>query len=226
MSGAQAEPAFIENVDSGEKITCRFRPKEYTFTKSNSWPKQQKAGHNTPVFSFEGGQPATLQMELLFDTYADAKDGSKPKDVRTEYTNKLWTLMFVDKKLASKEKNKKGRPPKVKFHWGKAWTFEAVITSLSLKFTLFMPDGTPVRATATVAFQQILDSRDLMPAQNPTSGGAGGERAWTVSEGESLGWIAYQEYGDTSQWRRIADANRLTEVRRLLPGVRLVIPHG
>jgi contractile injection system tube protein/LysM domain-containing protein len=226
MSSSPGAEAVIKNVDSGESLKCRFRPKEYTFAKTNSWPKDQKAGHNTPVFSFGGGQPATLQMELLFDTYIDAQDGAQPKDVREEYTNKLWKMMYVDKNLASKEKNKKGRPPKVQFQWGKAWTFEAVITSLQVKFTLFLSNGTPVRATATVAFQQILDTRDLMPPQNPTSGGVGGERVWTVTEGDTLGWIAYQEYGDTSRWRQIAEANRLTNVRRLVPGTVLVVPHG
>jgi nucleoid-associated protein YgaU len=222
-----SQPAFaiIENVDANEKLKCRFRPKEYTFAKSNSWPKDQKAGHNAPVLSFGGGQPATLQMELLFDTYIDAKDGAQPKDVRKEYVDKLWKMMYVVAKLKDKEKNKKGRPPKVRFTWGKAWTFEAVITSLQVKFTLFLPDGTPVRATANVTFQQVQDTENL-PSQNPTSGGIGGERVWTVAEGDTLGWIAYQEYGDSSRWRLIADANRLQTVRRLVPGSVLVVPNG
>jgi nucleoid-associated protein YgaU len=219
MSSTQLAEAFIENLETKDKIKCLFRPKEYTFTKTNSWPKDQKGGKNTPAINFGGGQPATLQMELLFDTYADGKD------VRDEYVNKLWALMYVDEKKAKKEKNKKARPPKVKFHWGKAWTFEAVITSLSVKFTLFLPDGTPVRATATVSFQQVEDTKDL-PKQNPTSGGVGGERVWTVTDGDRLDWVAYQELGDTAAWRRIAEANRMGQVRQLVPGTILLIPNG
>lgn len=225
MSSSQPTPATIKNLETNEELKCRFRPKEYTLAKTNSWPKDQKAAHNAPVLTFGGGQPATLQMELLFDTYADGKGGSQSKDVRKEYIDKLWTMMYVDEKLGKKEKNKKGRPPRVQFNWGKALIFEAVITSLQVKFTLFLSDGTPVRATATVTFQQIKDTKSL-PAQNPTSGGVGGERVWTVSEGDTLGWIAYQEYGDTSRWRGIAEANRLTAVRRLVPGTVLVVPNG
>jgi nucleoid-associated protein YgaU len=225
MGASQPVKAIIKNVDAGEELECCFRPKEYTFAKSNSWPKDQKAGHNAPVMSFGGGQPATLQMELLFDTYTQASGGAQPKDVRKEYTDKLWKMMHVVEKLKEKEKNKKGRPPKVLFTCGKAWTFEAVITQLQLKFTLFLPDGTPVRATATVTFQQVKDTENL-PSQNPTSGGVGGERVWRVSEGDTLGWIAHQEYGDTSRWRLIAEANRLTDVRRLVPGTVLVVPNG
>jgi nucleoid-associated protein YgaU len=222
---SQPTPAIIENLDAKETLKCRFRPKEYTFTKNNSWPKDQKAGHNSPVLSFGGGQPATLQMELMFDTYTEASDGATPKDVRKEYIDKLWKMMYVVKELKEKQKNKKGRPPKVRFTWGKAWTFEAVITSLKIKFTLFLPDGTPVRATADVTFQQVQDTETL-PSQNPTSGGLVGERVRTVSDGDTLGLIAYQEYGDTSRWRLIAEANHLSSVRRLAPGTVLVVPNG
>ena len=215
--------AVIMNVDSGDRVECLFNPKEYTFAKQNNWEQKKTTGGNVPQITFSGGEPATLQMELFFDTYASAKNG-QAEDVRKKYTDKIWKLMIVDEKLKDK-KSKKGRPPKVRFQWGSAWSFNAVIKSVQQKFTLFLADGTPVRATLTVAFQQLQDEAQLAP-QNPTSGGVGGERVWTVSEGDSLGAIAYREYGDTSRWRLIADANRLTGVRALRTGQELVIPNA
>jgi nucleoid-associated protein YgaU len=225
MSAAQLAQAVIKTLD-GEKVEvkCLFNPKEYTFAKTNSWAKEQIAAANTPVLNFGGGNPATLNMDLLFDTYQSAKNGGQSKDVRTAYINDLWKMMFVDKGLGEKKKNKQGRPPKVQFTWGKAWSFEAVITSLSVTFTLFLPDGTPVRATAKVAFQQIQDTKEL--PQNPTSGGIGGERVRTVEEGDRLDLIAHEEYGDTAQWRLIAAANGISDPRNLRTGSTLVIPNG
>lgn len=224
MSTAQLSRAEITTTD-GEKITveCLFNPKEYTFAKSNSWPKEQKAVENTPVVNFGGGNPATLNMDLMFDSYQLAPNG-KSSDVRTSHINKLWKMMYVDKSLSEKKKNKQGRPPKVRFTWGKAMVFDAVITSLSVTFTLFLPNGTPVRATAKVAFQQIQDTKDL--PQNPTSGGLGGERVRTVEDGDRLDLIAHEEYGDTARWRLIAAANGITNPRDLRPGSTLVIPNG
>jgi nucleoid-associated protein YgaU len=224
MADSTRVKAVIINVDTKDQVECYFNPKEYTFAKSNNWSPDPKAGYNVPQLNFGGGQPATLQMELFFDTYAQSRSGGLPEDVRRVYTDKIWKLMIVDEKLKDK-KNKKGRPPKVMFQWGRAWSFNAVITSISQKFTLFSSDGTPVRATLTVAFQQIQDTAELAK-QNPTSGGVGGERVWTVTDGDTLAWIAHKEYGDTSRWRQIADANNLTEVRRLTPGTVLVIPNG
>jgi phage tail protein X len=163
-------------------------------------------------------------MQLFFDTYDTKDEAKQKKDVRKEYTDAIWELMMIDPTLKDK-KATKGRPPKVHFQWGKAWSFDAVITSLKQTFTLFLPDGTPVRATLDVTFQQVKDAK-LFPKQNPTSGGDGGERVWTVNEGDSLAWIAYKEYGDATQWKRIADANRLAQVRRLPPGMVLEIPNG
>jgi nucleoid-associated protein YgaU len=215
--------AVIMNVDAGDRVECLFNPKEYTFAKKNTWEKKKVTGANVPQLTFSGGQPATLQMDLFFDTYAQSTDG-QAKDVRKEYTDKIWKLMMVDDKLKD-QKNKKGRPPTVRFQWGSAWSFNAVISSIQQKFTLFLSDGTPVRATLTVAFEQVKDEAQLAP-QNPTSGGIGGERFWTVVEGDTLTWIAYKEYGDATRWRAIADANHLESVRQLRPGTTLVIPNA
>jgi nucleoid-associated protein YgaU len=211
--------ATIMNLDGGgQAIKCMFNPKEYTFSKSISWKAGDTKGANVPPIEFEKGQPATLQLQLFFDTYDTGTD------VRKDYTDALWTLTQVDEKLKD-QKNKKGRPPRVRFQWGKTWSFEGVITKMSQKFTLFLPNGTPVRATVDVTFQQTKDE-SLYPRQNPTSGGTETVRLWTVQDGDTLAWIAFKEYGDPTSWRRIADANRLTRVRRLRPGTVLEIPGG
>jgi hypothetical protein len=216
-SGSPARAALINIDKGGPPIECMFNPNEYAFSKQNEWSLGKTKGANVPQLEFGGGKPATLELELFFDTYASKKD------VRKEYTDAIWELTMIDESLKDK-KNKKGRPPKVRFQWGKAWSFEAVITSISQRFSLFLEDGTPVRATLTVSFQQTKDEK-FFPKQNPTSGGTGGGRAWTVKEGDTLAWISHSEYGDPALWRVIADANLLTRVRRLRPGMVLEIPN-
>jgi hypothetical protein len=219
MDDSGLAKACIVNLDKGSKqIPCMFNPKEYTFGKQNSWKPHTTKGTNVPQFEFSGGQPTTLKMQLLFDTYASGKD------VRKEYTEAVWDLMLVDPSLKDR-KTKKGRPPRVRFQWGQAWSFNAVITNISQRFLLFMPTGTPVRAMLDVSFQQVEDE-GLFPGTNPTSGGIGGERVGVVNAGDTLAWIAYKEYGDAGLWRRIADANRLTNVRRLTPGMALEVPNA
>jgi nucleoid-associated protein YgaU len=207
----------------GEKIEVHFNPKELVLSKTNNWKQDDSPKANVPATEFTSGGATTLKMQLYFDTYKDGTNG-QAEDVSKKYTEKLCAMMDVDPDWKDK-KSKKSRPPNVRFQWGKMVGFEAVITSINQRYTLFLPndEGTPVRAVLDVTFSEVKD-KVYKPNQNPSSGGVGGERVWIVREGDTLPWIAYAEYNDPKEWRVIADANNLTQIRRLKPGAMLVIP--
>jgi nucleoid-associated protein YgaU len=216
------EPAVIWKLDkagknSGAPIKVMFRPKELNISKQNNWQATSSPQVNVPKCDFKGGGAETLKLQLFFDTYVEQAD------VRKKYTNAIYDLMKIDEQSRDK-KTKKGRPPTVRFQWGDIVGFSAVITNISQRFSLFLPNGTPVRAVLDVSFQQF-EEEVKNKKTNPTSGGVGGERHWLVRAGDTLAWIAFNEYGDSNQWRLIADANSLTQVRRLLTGTMLMIPN-
>jgi len=201
-----------------DQMKVKFNPKELTFNKQNTWNQKANSKSDMPDCEFGGGGAESLKLQLFFDTYSDRKD------VRTEFTDKIFKFCLLDESLKDK-KSSKGRPPTVRFQWGPI-SFDGVISTVSQKFTLFLPDsGMPVRAVVDLTITQAKD-KNRLPKQNPTSGGVGGERVWTVRAGDTLGWIAFNEYNDATQWRRIADANRLYNVRRLTPGTMLLIPNA
>jgi len=205
--------AFIEDLDNHTRIEVMFNPKEYTITKTASWGVQDTPGSNIPHFEFSSGEPQTLTVQLFFDTYFEKTD------VRN-HTKKLAKLMEVS--IEDEGPAHRLRPPKVKFHWGLTWSFKAVITSMTQHFTLFLPTGTPVRATVDVTFQQIEDERHF-PAPNPTSGGGAGRRTHVVEAGETLDWIAYEELGNSRHWRHLAETNRIMDPLRIGAGTVLAI---
>ena len=203
------EKAKLVNFDTGEEIKCLFNPNEYTFSKRNTWTSKKVKGENVPKLEFGGGDSITLTMQLFFDTYATGGD------VR-QTTNRIWKLMNINEKLTDMT-SVKGRPPTVEFKWGSTWTFKAVITAITQKFTLFRDTGIPVRATLDVTFLQAKDDK-RHPAQNPTTMGNPGYKRRVVEEGETIDWIAFDEYGDSALWRYIADTNGLDDPGRLRPG--------
>jgi LysM repeat protein len=215
MAAQQGEfaKATIKNLDTDDTVECMFRPKEYTFSKTNSWSSSTVVGKNVPKPQFSGGQAMTLEMELFFDTYESGEDVRK-------HTDKIWKLMLIDTK--TKDKGHKGWPPKCEFRWGKTWSFKAVITSLRQRFTLFLSDGTPARSTLTVTFQQIAEEGQY-PGQNPTTTSLSGYKTRTVKQGETLDWIAYEEYGDSTLWRFLANINNLENPMKLEAGRVLAI---
>ncbi len=152
MPSSKPEKARIINVEdpAEQPIECLFNPNEYTFSKRNTWSKGEVKGKNVPELEFGGGDSMTLKMQLFFDTYATGED------VR-QITNRIWKLMNINEGQLTDMTSVKGRPPMVEFQWGTTWSFKAVITDISQKFTLFRYDGTPVRATLDVTFLQAKE---------------------------------------------------------------------
>ena len=62
-----------------------------------------------------------------------------------------------DGKNASKTDKQKFRPPVILFIWGR-FIFKGVIESLSQKYTMFLSDGTPVRAECAIKLRNVLDN--------------------------------------------------------------------
>lgn len=208
--------ATITNLDTNETIKCLFNPTEYTIAKANSWQPKGLVGQNVPKLDFTGGGSRTLSVELFFDVYE--KEGG---DVRP-LVNKLWALTMIDERNKNKT-TKRSRPPLCLFQWGPDWHFKAAVTNLSVRYTLFRQDGTPVRAIANVTLQEAEDDQKKK-GTNPTSHAQPGHRRRTVQPGDTLPLIAFEEYGDATQWRIIADANGLSNPSKLEPGIDLAIP--
>lgn len=207
----QREPASIQallGTYAEEKVEVMFNPAEYSLEKGNQFSSAPLPGLSNPVFSFVSGDADTLTMELFFDTYTN-EGGS---DVRLK-TDKIARLLDIDRDIHA--------PPPVKFVWGKL-TFKAVIERLSQRFTMFLENGVPVRATLNVTFKEYKTiSEQLDPKPTRSSD-------WTkhrvVGEGDRLSLIAAIEYEDPSVWRVIADANDIDNPRLIQPGQELRLP--
>ena len=65
--------AFIENLDSGDRIDVLFNPKEYTITKATPWKHHDIQGLDAPTLEFTSGEPYRCQFELFFDSYEEAR---------------------------------------------------------------------------------------------------------------------------------------------------------
>ena len=73
-----------------------------------------------------------------------------------------------------------------------------------------------------MTFQQVEED-GTYPKTNPTSY-AEVQKVHVVVPGETIDAIAFQEYGDSTLWKLIADHNELDDPLRLRPGQRLAIP--
>ena len=187
-------------------IPVLFNPTNYSLDKTNVLSEERSPGSSSPIISFAHGNARVLSMELFCDTY-EART-----DVRA-FTNEIYRLLAIDAD--------EHRPPLCRFVWG-TFVFRCMVERVAGRFTLFLPDGTPVRATLTVTFKEYRDAR--LEASDPHRNSADHTKTRAVKRGETLTSIAAEEYGDPRQWRPIAAANGIENPRRLAPAQVLVIP--
>jgi len=221
------------------RIVALFNPNEFTLTQHMSLGERKSArAGRLPQVTFTGGSlsPATLTLELFFDTYEERHGSS---DLATalranldgtplavfpgatpsrksvvDYTSAVANLIRVDQNL--------DRPPLCKLLWGKLQVFNGALISLSQRFTLFQTDGTPVRATLSCTFQQYVEAEASLKALDLHS--ADVPKTHTVRQGDTLSSIAAAAYNDPRLWRHIARANGVQNPRALRPGQVLRLP--
>jgi Contractile injection system tube protein/LysM domain len=203
------------DIAPGDRIECMFNPSEFTVTKGAHWINHQVQGRGQPEMRFVSATSGSFDLNLMFDTTQTGASVSK-------HTEVLLRLTEPNKNLPSADARTK-RPPFVWFSWGEWRSFKAFVSSVSVSFTYFASDGTPLRASASVSFMQPAKD-DAWPLQNPTSHTPAPHRVHSVRRGESLDRIASIYYSSPTEWRAIADANHVTDPIRIEPGMMLVIP--
>jgi hypothetical protein len=210
--------------ETGTKVDCWFNPKDFTLSKNNKWEIKTVTGQDLPTVQFGGSDSQKISLDLLFDD-TDSDQG----DVRN-VCNTLFDMMKPNAQFKTGDNNNE-RPPKVEFGWGNFVTFKAVCDSLSIQYTMFKPDGTPIRAQAKLGLTQVEPAvlqggggSLTRTRQNPTTTGVAGLRSHVFRDGDSLQSIAYAAYGDATKWRKIAEANGIDDPMRLKRGTILTIP--
>jgi hypothetical protein len=203
-------------------VPCLFNPKELSVEKSNQFAEINIPGLESPIFQFVRGNARTVTMDLFFDTYEQRIDvriftdritGWDAGSMFSSLPDGAKGLMDIDSNLHA--------PPICIFIWG-AFIFQCIIERVSKKYTLFLPEGFPVRATLNVTLKEYREVDVQVKEMNLQS--ADLTKRWTVTSGDSLWSIASKEYGDPGDWRLIANANDIDNPRILYPGQVLVIP--
>ena len=211
-----AQILVLNGKHEGDSIDCKFNPTEYTVGKSVNYGDLKATGSGASIMQFVDGNAETLSLELFFDT-TDELDGSRDPaaaDVRKQYTDMIDTLLAVDGELHA--------PPVCRFVWGEGIDFTAVVEHAEKRFTKFLPSGVPIRARVQLQFTEYKTADYHKSEVSPES--TDKTKRWTVAEGDTLWLIAYEEYGDPSHWRTIADRNDITNPRQLSAGETLELP--
>ncbi|MES2938108.1 MAG: peptigoglycan-binding protein LysM [Pseudomonadota bacterium] len=212
------EKALLTNTVTGTGIPVQFNPEEYTLSRDIHYAQAAVPGLSAPLLQFVNGNLQTLEMELFLDSYEEHKVANRvvnaaQSDVR-ELARQVTGLMDIQPSTHA--------PPVLLFTWG-SLAFTCVLARATQRFTMFLPNGTPVRARLQVTFNEYrnidLEAKEVKRETSDYS------KRHVVVQGETLSSIAGAEYGDPRLWRVIAVANKLQRARRLPVGSRLRLPN-
>ena len=225
------EKMSIENMDTGEVFEVLYNPASYTQERSVRYAKRNMLNSDGPLIQFTNGSGEALHFEVFFDSlsagsevggdFGDralfAANSVLPSlanliDVR-KYTSAIYDLTYVDADAH--------RPPLLRVKWG-SLQFRGYLSSCKQNFLKFDESGRPVRARLDCEFLERVDLEKAFgsnPYNSPDT-----TKYRRVKAGDSLWALAAKEYGQSSQWRAIADANGLTNPRVLHDGDLLRLP--
>jgi len=139
----------------GATINFQFNPTSLKFARTVHWDDTEvinAAGF--PKVAYSRRDAGTLSLSgLIFDTY--------------EYANPTSVLTLIAPIVKATEiATSLKRPPVYVFAWGSLMEnanfsyFRCVVTSIDYELTMFLPNGTPVRATVNMNLKEV-DKNDL-----------------------------------------------------------------
>jgi hypothetical protein len=211
----------ITTEDGLTEIEALYNPEKYSVSKSVQYAEIGIPGLDEPVLQFIRGQNEKVTLDLFFDT-TDQGMVDNVMDVR-DLTADVYNLLKVDTATHA--------PPRFTIEWGTGMSlFEqgfttslCVMESMNEEFTLFAPTGEPLRAKLTVTIR-LASTVKIQFQQTPRNSPDRTKIVMSVRE-QRISDIAYQQYGDPTQWRPIADANpTIGNPRFLDPGTTLTVP--
>jgi nucleoid-associated protein YgaU len=215
------------NDGTTSSFEVMYNPTELSFEKSTQLAEINIPGIDAPLQQFVRGQSERLTLELFFDTTEDGM-GAGAASVTTK-TDTIYQLAKIE--------SERHAPPIVSFLWNDRFPgdslssrfggqrrnkFRGVVESVKQRFTLFSPEGVPLRATLTVALREYRTLDDQLKELNLASPDR--THSHVVQRGETLSAIAARYYHRPGLWRQIAEENDIEDPRRLEVGRILTVP--
>lgn len=141
----------------GEELVFMFNPNQLVFSRSAKWEAAKPSRNDQdllPKVNFTGIDPYQLTIsDVLFDTY---ETGASVSDQIRKFQATV-SPSIAQGSGGKGSSGKSKRPPVYIFRWGaeQIFSFRCVVKKLDFTYTMFLPDGTPVRAKMTLNLQEV-----------------------------------------------------------------------
>src|ERR1700754_349070 len=193
-----------------------------TFTKNFRVSVDQQQGHGNEgtEIRYRSTAPEEFRLEFILDgTNTMEGYGGKFSD----YPTTPVSLQLQDFLECVYDMNGPiHRPNFLIVMWGSEVNFRCVLTNLDINYTLFEPDGSPIRVKIDATFLHHKSREEILAEAKPTSPDL--THYQKVKQGDRLDNLSFSIYNDPGFCTGLANYNGLTPLRKLRPGVQLSLP--
>ncbi|MFH7015523.1 hypothetical protein [Flavobacterium sp. FlaQc-47] len=202
----------FQNKFSGNPYAFMINPDTVKIQKNIEYNEQQAPATSSASQKYKSTPSNKLSFEIVIDCTGIVDSGRT--DMATEITA-LETIIYT-------YNGKIHRPNFVKVQWGQNITFNGVLDSIDISYTLFKPDGSPLRAKISLSFSQYISPKTVTMTDAPESPDL--THIVTVVEGMSLPQLCQQVWNDDSYYIQVAGFNKLNKFRNLNGIDKLIFP--
>jgi hypothetical protein len=211
--------SFEKNDFREESLSFTTPINPETFTKTNHIELDMSRGHGQPGTSakYKSTAPEELKIEFILDG-TKTMEGYVKKYKDMEVADQL--KAFTD--CVYQYKGNIHRPRFLIVRWGSEIKFPCVLAHMDINYSLFKPNGDPLRAKVTASFVKYDTPEAIFRANNINSPDL--THIKTFTQGSRLDLMTYKVYNDVNLFMQIARFNNQSSVRRINIGTDLYFP--
>jgi hypothetical protein len=210
--------AFEKNDFKKEILSFTTPINPETFTKTSHIELDTSRGHGQPGTDprYKSSAPEELKIEFILDgtkTMEGYVDKYKTMEVSEQIQEFTDCVQF---------EGKIHRPRFLIVRWGSEVKFPCVLSHLEINYSLFKPNGDPLRAKISATFIKYETEAAIFAANHISSPDLTHQRI--SKSGDRLDLLTYDIYDDSGYFLQVARVNDLTSPRNLKAGMNLLFP--
>ncbi len=190
---------------------------------STVFDESQADGTTGADVRFRVQKPQNFETDLLFDGTGVLANSPLPGanilGLKTSETVDDQLARF--KNIVFKYNGDTHAPNLLQIQWG-SFLFRGKLKDLTITYSLFKPDGTPLRAKAKCLFVESM--ADSLRAARERSESPDLTHVRIIKDQENLPLMAHRIYNDPGYYREVAKANKLRSLRQIPVGTRIHFP--
>ncbi|NJO03191.1 MAG: LysM peptidoglycan-binding domain-containing protein, partial [Bacteroidia bacterium] len=203
-----------------------FNPEKIIKKYEIEYEESQAQGTTAAPLRFKSIKPQEFDLEIIFDSTIvgykkKTTNPSGPNQITEEEVEDVNSQVIRFKEVVFEYDGEAHDTPYLTITWG-TFLFKGRMTGLDITYTLFKPDGTPIRAKANAKFKGSLD--DEYRAQEAGDSSPDLTHIRIVQEGDTLPLMTYRIYGNPAYYLQVAEVNQLDDFRDLQAGETLIFP--